>query len=69
MTRHLDSNSITAKAAIDLIDNIDEIDANERFIQLKALIPLLEETAQRSSEKAALAKLTSDAVRKASIQI
>ncbi|KAK4518897.1 Bud site selection protein 6 [Mucor velutinosus] len=57
-----DSNAITAKAAIDLIDNIDEIDANERFIQLKALVSLLEETAQRSSEKAALAKLTSDAV-------
>ncbi|CEP18184.1 hypothetical protein [Parasitella parasitica] len=34
----------------------------ERFIQLKALVLLLEETAQRSSEKAALAKLTLDAV-------
>ncbi|KAI9269438.1 hypothetical protein EDC94DRAFT_656505 [Helicostylum pulchrum] len=57
-----DSTASTAKAAIDLIDNIDNLDANDRFIKLKAMVDLLTETAQRSSEKAALAKVTSDAV-------
>jgi tetrahydromethanopterin S-methyltransferase subunit A len=57
-----ESTSVTAKAAIDLIDNIDNLDACDRFNQLKHLVKLLEETVQRSSEKAALAKVTSDAV-------
>ncbi|KAG2229589.1 hypothetical protein INT48_001900 [Thamnidium elegans] len=56
------STTATAKAAIDLIDNIDNLDASDRFIKLKAMVDLLTETAQRSSEKAALAKVTSDAV-------
>ncbi|KAI8082335.1 hypothetical protein BDF21DRAFT_260559 [Thamnidium elegans] len=55
-----DSTTATAKAAIDLIDNIDNLDASDRFIKLKAMVDLLTETAQRSSEKAALAKVTSD---------
>lgn len=59
----LESTTATAKAAIDLIDNIDCIDANDRFVQLKAMVELLSETAQRNSEKAALAKVTSDAVK------
>ncbi|KAI8367983.1 hypothetical protein EDC96DRAFT_505961 [Choanephora cucurbitarum] len=57
-----DSTCSTAKAAIDLIDNIDNLSANDRFTQLKQLVQLLEETVQRSSEKAALAKVTLDAV-------
>lgn len=39
------------------------MDANDRFIKLKAMVDLLTETAQRNSEKAALAKVTSDAVK------
>lgn len=58
----IESTTATAKAAIDLIDNIENLDANDRFIKLKAIIELLTETAQRNSEKAALAKVTSDAV-------
>ncbi|KAI9348873.1 hypothetical protein BD770DRAFT_327166, partial [Pilaira anomala] len=57
-----DSTTATAKAAIELIDNIDSMDANDRFIKLKGMVDLLTETAQRNSEKAALAKVTSDAV-------
>jgi hypothetical protein len=45
-----------------LIDNIDGLDASDRFLKLKAMVDLLTETAQRNSEKAALAKVTSDAV-------
>lgn len=58
----IESTTATAKAAIDLIDNIENLDANDRFVKLKAIIELLTETAQRNSEKAALAKVTSDAV-------
>jgi tetrahydromethanopterin S-methyltransferase subunit A len=64
-----ESTSVTAKAAIDLIDNIDNLDACDRFNQLKQLVKLLEETVQRSSEKAALAKVTSDAVSFKSIKV
>lgn len=60
---YIESTSTTAKAAIDLIDNIGDWDANERFTRLKSLLKLLEESAQRNSEKATLAKVTSDAVR------
>jgi hypothetical protein len=59
----LDSTTATAKAAIDLIDNIDSLDPNDRFMKLKAMVELLTERAQRNSEKAALAKVTSDAVK------
>lgn len=45
-----------------MIDNIDSLDANDRFIKLKAMVELLTERAQRNSEKAALAKVTLDAV-------
>lgn len=58
----LESTTATAKAAIELIDNIECLDANDRFLKLKAMVELLTETAQRNSEKAALAKVTSDAV-------
>ncbi|KAI8981986.1 hypothetical protein BDF20DRAFT_444540 [Mycotypha africana] len=57
-----DATKSTAKAAIDLIDNIEQFDAKDRFTHLKNLIKLLEESAQRGSEKAALAKVTSDAI-------
>ncbi|CAO3638076.1 unnamed protein product [Mucor hiemalis] len=58
----LESTTATAKAAIELIDNIECLDANDCFLKLKAMVELLTETAQRNSEKAALAKVTSDAV-------
>ncbi|KAI8888157.1 hypothetical protein K501DRAFT_291737 [Backusella circina FSU 941] len=57
-----DSTSATAKAAIELIDNIDDLDPVDRFIKLKDMVDLLTESARRSSEKAALAKVTLNAV-------
>lgn len=64
----LESTTTTAKAAIDLIDNIEKLDANDRFTKLKNLVKLLEDSAQRNSEKATLAKVTSDAVKKKGVR-
>ncbi|KAI8098361.1 uncharacterized protein B0P05DRAFT_501925 [Gilbertella persicaria] len=57
-----DATCSAAKAAISLIDTIETLDPNERLNQLQHLVELLGETVQRSSEKAALAKVTLDAV-------
>ncbi|SAM05948.1 hypothetical protein [Absidia glauca] len=51
-----------ASHAIDLIDNIKDMDAPSRFEKLKRLDLVLTETLKRSEEKVALAKSTFDAV-------
>ncbi|KAG1051786.1 hypothetical protein G6F46_004426 [Rhizopus delemar] len=52
----------TAQMAIELIDNIDSFEADVRFEKLQHLVDLLTETSKRTSEKAALAKVTFEAV-------
>ncbi|KAL0078972.1 hypothetical protein F4703DRAFT_1878065 [Phycomyces blakesleeanus] len=54
----------TAKGAIDLIDNVKEMDPNERIDKLKILSGFLSETLKRGEEKVALAKSTFDTAEK-----
>ncbi|KAI9263067.1 hypothetical protein BY458DRAFT_514760 [Sporodiniella umbellata] len=54
----------TAQMAVDLIDTIDSVEADVRFEKLQQLVTLLTETLKRTSEKAALAKVTFEAVEK-----
>lgn len=51
-----------SKDAIELIDNIKEMDPNSRLDKLKNLTNILTETLKRGEEKVALAKSTFDAV-------
>lgn len=51
-----------AKESIDLINNIRDLDPNDRIDRLKRLGTLLTETLKRGEEKVALAKTTFDAV-------
>lgn len=52
----------TAQTAVDLIDTIEQVEADVRFGKLQQLVDLLTETLKRTSEKAALAKVTFEAV-------
>ncbi|KAI7869008.1 hypothetical protein BDF14DRAFT_1723392 [Spinellus fusiger] len=54
----------TAKGAIDLIDNVKDMDPNERIDKLKVLSGLLSETLKRGEEKVALAKAAFDTTEK-----
>jgi hypothetical protein len=58
----IDIMETVASHAIDLIDNIKDMDAPSRFEKLKRLDLVLTETLKRSEEKVALAKSTFDAV-------
>lgn len=51
-----------SKDAIELIDNIKDMDPNSRLDKLKNLTNILTETLKRGEEKVALAKSTFDAV-------
>jgi hypothetical protein len=51
-----------SKDAIELIDNIKNMDPNARLDKLKNLTNILTETLKRGEEKVALAKSTFDAV-------
>ncbi|KAI8146247.1 hypothetical protein BJV82DRAFT_410186 [Fennellomyces sp. T-0311] len=51
-----------AKESIELINNVRELDPNDRIERLKHLGTLLTETLKRGEEKVALAKTTFDAV-------
>jgi hypothetical protein len=59
----------TAQMAIELIDNIDSFEADVRFEKLQHLVDLLTETSKRTSEKAALAKVTFEAVNRTRVGI
>jgi inhibitor of growth protein 5/inhibitor of growth protein 4 len=52
-----------SKDAIELIDNIKNMDPNARLDKLKNLTNILTETLKRGEEKVALAKSTFDAVK------